>query len=111
MAKEPEDTLNPCGHKNSERVKASKKLPSGICPACLCERIAELENEIEEQRWILVSEDEELPKRIKGLFKSKECFVTDGKTVWVAAYNYSAYYWQCSSGEVTHWKPIILPKP
>ena len=38
-----EDVLNPCGHRNSERVKALKKLPSSICPACLCERIKKLE--------------------------------------------------------------------
>ena len=42
MAKE-EDILNPCGHRNSERIEALKKLPSSICPACLFERIKELE--------------------------------------------------------------------
>ena len=38
-----EDVLNPCGHRNSERVKAEKELPSSLCPACLFERINELE--------------------------------------------------------------------
>ena len=42
MAKE-EDILNPCGHRNSERIEALKKLPSSICPACLFERIKKLE--------------------------------------------------------------------
>jgi len=39
-----EDILNVCGHRNSERVEALKELPSTVvCPACLLERIAELE--------------------------------------------------------------------
>ena len=42
MGKE-EDILNECGHRNSERVEAFKKFPSAICPACLFERIKELE--------------------------------------------------------------------
>jgi len=41
MAKD-EDALNLCGHRNSERVKALKKFPSGVCPTCLSERIKEL---------------------------------------------------------------------
>jgi hypothetical protein len=43
MAKEPEDILNPCGYRNSERIEALKKLPSSVCPACLLERIKDLE--------------------------------------------------------------------
>ena len=39
------DILNVCGHRNSERVKASKELPSGICPACLLDRIKGTEAE------------------------------------------------------------------
>jgi len=70
------------------------------------ERIEELENELEQHHWIPVSE--RLPEKIKGLFKSKECFVTDGKAAWVAAYNFSAYYWQCPLRNITHWKPISL---
>lgn len=46
MAKEPEDTLNPCGHRNSERVKALKEFPSAVCPACLLEMIKELKERI-----------------------------------------------------------------
>ena len=42
MAKN-EDILNECGHRNSERVKALKELPSSVCPACLLERIEKLE--------------------------------------------------------------------
>jgi len=39
-----EDILNWCGHRNSERVKALKEFPSAVCPACLLERIQELED-------------------------------------------------------------------
>jgi len=35
MGKKEEDILNPCGHRNSERIEALKKFPSGVCPACL----------------------------------------------------------------------------
>jgi hypothetical protein len=45
MLKE-EDILNECGHRTSERVEALKKLPSSVCPACLLERIKELEADI-----------------------------------------------------------------
>ncbi len=45
MPKE-DDILNACGHRNSERVKALKELPSAVCPACLLERIKELESDI-----------------------------------------------------------------
>jgi len=44
MAKK-EDSLNACGHRNSERIEALKKLPSSVCPACLLERIEKLEAE------------------------------------------------------------------
>lgn len=37
------DILNPCGHRNSERVKALMEFPSSMCPACLQEQIKELE--------------------------------------------------------------------
>ncbi len=37
------DILNPCGHRNSERVEALKEIPSAVCPACLLERIEGLE--------------------------------------------------------------------
>ncbi|KKK72603.1 hypothetical protein LCGC14_2902200, partial [marine sediment metagenome] len=79
MAKEPEDILNPCGHRNSERIEALKKFPSG-CPACLLERIAELETELEQHRWIPVSE--EIPSQVPGHWGSEMVFATDGKQVW-----------------------------
>lgn len=47
------DILNPCGHRDSERVKALKKLPSySICPACLLERIKEREAEMANEKDI-----------------------------------------------------------
>ena len=49
MPKE-DDILNACGHRNSERVKALKELPSAVCPACLLERITDLEKAVEEWR-------------------------------------------------------------
>jgi len=58
-----EDILNPCGHRNSERVKALKKFPSSICPACLFERTEELEAEnirLKERIDELVAETKEL---------------------------------------------------
>ena len=55
MAKE-EDVLNPCGHRNSERVKALKELPSSVCPACLLERIKQLEAALE-GIWPFIEED------------------------------------------------------
>ncbi len=70
-------------------------------------KIAELEAELEKHRWIPVSES--LPKKIKEFFRSDVCFVSDGNEVWVAAYNFSAFYWQCPSNDITHWKPINKP--
>lgn len=52
MVKE-ENPLNECGHRNSERVEALKELPSSVCPACLRERITELEAEITRLRNIM----------------------------------------------------------
>ena len=69
--------------------------------------IRKLKAELETYRWIPVTEG--LPDKIQGLFKSKDCEVTDGSNLWVAAYNFSAYYWQCPSGDVTHWRTPILP--
>ena len=45
-----DDILNACGHRNSERVKALKELPSAVCPACLLERITDLEKAVKEWR-------------------------------------------------------------
>ena len=52
-----EDILNPCGHRNSERIEALKKFPSAICPACLFERIKELEAENDKYKDALVRID------------------------------------------------------
>lgn len=49
MGKE-EDVLNACGHRNSERLEALKKLPSAVCPACIIERTKELEEKVKELR-------------------------------------------------------------
>ena len=103
MAKEPKDILNPCGHKNSERAEALKKLPSSICPACLIE----LQAELEQHRWIPVNE--EMPSQVPGHWGSEMVFATDGKQVWACKYNFSAEYWTAPSGDITHWKPIIQP--
>lgn len=51
MSKANEDTLNPCGHRNSARLEALKEFPSAICPACLIERIKELEAEIKRRKY------------------------------------------------------------
>ncbi len=72
------------------------------------ELIKKLQMELDQYRWIPVSEG--LPKQKKDSFKSEDVYVTDWKRVWVAAYNFSAYYWQCPSSDITHWKPIFLPE-
>ena len=71
------------------------------------ERIQELEAELEQHHWIPVSE--EMPSQVPGHWGSEMVFATDGKQVWVCKYNFSAYYWTASSGDITYWKPIILP--
>ena len=43
MGKVKEAILNLCGHRNSQRVEALKELPSSVCPACLQEKIKNLE--------------------------------------------------------------------
>ena len=105
--KKEEDILNECGHRNSERVEALKKFPSAMCPACLFERITGLEAELEEYRWIPVYE--EMPLQVSGHWGSKLVLATDGKRVWECKYNFSAEYWTAPSGDITHWKSIILP--
>lgn len=67
-----------------------------------------LKAQLDALRWIPVEQG--LPEKIEGLFKSKDYYVTDGKKVWVAAYNFSAYYWQCPSSEITHYMHITLPE-
>lgn len=46
------DILNPCGHRNSERVKALMEFPSSMCPACLFERIENLKSLLEQLIFI-----------------------------------------------------------
>ncbi len=63
--------------------------------------------EAEQHRWIPVSE--EMPEQVSGHWGSEIVFATDGKQAWVCKYNFSAEYWTAPSGDITHWKPIILP--
>ena len=108
MAKEPEDILNPCGHKNSERAEALKKLPSSICPACLIERIKELEGKLEQHRWIPVTES--LPKNVATVF----IFTGEGRGgVGFYGEDETGYIWErldhAINLNITYWKPIIEP--
>lgn len=73
----------------------------------LTKQIAELEAKLEQHRWIPVSE--EMPSKVADNWGSEMVFATDGKQAWVCRYNFSAEYWTAPSGEITHWKPIILP--
>ena len=108
MAKEPEDILNPCGHRNSERVEALKELPSAMCPACLLERIKELEAQLKQHRWIPISE--RLPENVATVF-----ILTGEGAGGVGFYgeDETGYIWErldhAINLNITHWKPIIKP--
>ena len=71
------------------------------------QKIKELETKLEQHRWIPVNE--EIPSQVSGHWGSEIVFATDGKRAWACKYNFSAGYWTASSGDITHWKPIILP--
>jgi len=126
MASKNEDILNACGHRNSERVKALKELPSAVCPACLLERIKELEVKLKQRHWIPV---------IESLPKEGKCLVLcEGKVYEVKVRISEDEEWEDSSGKsfrqetafcdirglgsilighdecITHWKPIVLPE-
>ncbi len=108
MPKEPKNILNPCGHRNSERVEALKKFPSG-CPACLIERIAELEAQLEQHRWIPVTE--RLPENVATVF----IFTGEGRGgVGFYGEDETGYIWErldhAINLKITHWKPIYLPE-
>ena len=67
---------------------------------------AKLKEELERHRWVPVSE--RLPGNI-----DHDVLVTDGDSIWVAWYYPSARRWaqvKPIQGNITHWKPIILPE-
>lgn len=70
-------------------------------------QIKGLEAELKQHCWIPVSE--EMPEQVSGHWGSEIIFATDGKQAWVCKYNFSAEYWTAPSGDITYWKPIILP--
>ena len=86
-------------------VKAAEILIDKI--DLLRERIQELETELKQHRWIPVSE--EMPLQVSGHWGSELVLATDGKETWVCKYNFSAAYWTAPSGDITHWKPVMLP--
>ena len=67
----------------------------------------ELKEQLEQHRWIPA--DEEMPLQVSGHWGSELVFATDSKEAWVCKYNFSAEYWTAPSGDITYWKPIILP--
>ena len=70
--------------------------------------IDQLKADSEKHRWISVSE--EMPSQVSGHWGSEIVFATDGKQAWACKYNFSAEYWTApTKGDITHWKPIILP--
>lgn len=84
--------------------------------------VEQLKAELEKHRWIPISE--RLPERLPKKGYSQNVWVSDGKRVTEAWYVYESCfehhnYWASDyhkrplwlEKDVTHWKPIILPKP
>lgn len=81
----------------------------------LQERIKELEATLEQHRWIPASE--RLPCQDKISSCSPWVIITDGENWTIAVYDYEYNCWQSDHSpydlemeDITHWKPIVLPK-
>ena len=86
-------------------------IDNGLCNSCIAERLEQLEADLDKHRWIPV--EERLPERgekVDGYVKKLKLRIANLKGDYV---NHKQTItdsdgWQVEN--LTHWKPIILPK-